>query len=69
MSNPKTTIDDAQFTARTALKLLDDILDVMMRTMHGHEDKVLYQSLREAREELKIAVDVLKVLNPNRRKE
>lgn len=67
MSNPRTTIEDAQFTARTALDLLDKILDALLRTMRGTEDEILYQSISEARQELKIAVDVLRLLNPNGR--
>lgn len=69
MSNPRTTIEDAQFTARTALDLLDKILDALLRTMRGTEDEILYQSISEARQELKIAVDVLRLLNPNGRQD
>lgn len=69
MSNPRTTIEDAQFTARTALDLLDKILGVLLRTMRGTEDEILYQSISEARQELKIAVDVLRILNPNSRQD
>ncbi len=63
----KVTIDDVQFPAINSLKMLDAILEVLNRTRRSYNDDCLYQSIREATEELRVAVDNLKVLNPNAR--
>lgn len=63
----KITLDDAQFPAINSLKMLDEILEVLNRTRRTYNDDCLYQSIREATEELRVAVDNLKVLNPNAR--
>jgi hypothetical protein len=63
----KWTIDDAQFNARNALKIIDDVLGAIRETGRSYQDRVLYQNLSEAREELARARQILEYLNPNGR--
>lgn len=65
----KLTIDDAQFDARDALAILDDVLHVIRQTGKTYQDRVLYQNLSEAREKLARACQILEQLNPNGRQE
>jgi hypothetical protein len=63
----KWTLDDAQFDAFAALRILDDVLKAIRATGKSYQDRVLYQSLSEAREKLARACQILETLNPNGR--
>ncbi len=61
------TIDDAQFDLAAGLGILKAVLTVLRQTGKSYEDRILYQNLSEAREELERALQVLEALNKNGR--